>query len=94
VVYRSYQHTYESHADAERELNDWIGQYVSASGPAGATFLGQRPLRRARVRIREAESWAEWRQLDFKLRPHFKHRGAFYTLTCENRLETTKPGVR
>lgn len=87
VVYRSYLHTFEGRADAERELNDWVGQFVADRSVVPANERGRRPLRKAQVTVTETEHESDWHDLDTKLRPHFKYMGAFFTLSVRGVLE-------
>ncbi|WP_437730864.1 type VI secretion system contractile sheath large subunit [Sorangium sp. So ce1335] len=87
VIYRSYQHAFETPEEAEKELNDWLAQYVADRDVVTAASRARRPLRKVKVCILNTEHESDWYRLDVQLRPHFKHMGAFFTLGAHNRFE-------
>ncbi|WP_437930224.1 type VI secretion system contractile sheath large subunit [Sorangium sp. So ce291] len=87
VIYRSYQHAFETPQEAEKELNDWVGQYVADREVVTAASRARRPLRKAKVLIENTEHEGDWYRLETRLRPHFKHMGAFFTLSVSSRIE-------
>ena len=90
VVYRSYRHSFESQREAERELNDWVGQFVADRHVVATAIRGRRPLRKALVTVFDSKDEEGWQLLEMKVRPHFKYMGAFFTLTISGqRLEKT-----
>jgi type VI secretion system protein ImpC len=63
---------YTSRGEAERFLNDWIGNYVVTNDSASATLKAQKPLREARIEVVEvAGKPGAYRAVAF-LRPHFQ----------------------
>ncbi|WP_437588819.1 type VI secretion system contractile sheath large subunit [Sorangium sp. So ce1000] len=87
VVYRSYQHAFETREAAEKELNDWASQYVRDRDVVNAATCGRRPLRKVKVLVLDAEHEDDWYRLEMQVRPHFKHMGAFFTLGMRSRIE-------
>lgn len=87
VIDRSYQHAFETPKEAEKELNDWLAQYVAVRDVVTAASRPRRPLRKVKVRILNTEHESDWYRLETQLRPHFKHMGAFFTLGAHNRIE-------
>ncbi|WP_437313957.1 type VI secretion system contractile sheath large subunit [Sorangium sp. So ce385] len=87
VIYRSYQHAFETPEEAEKELNDWLAQYVADRNVVTAASRGRKPLRKVKVRILNTEHESDWYRLEIQLRPHFKYMGAFFTLGVHNRIE-------
>jgi type VI secretion system protein ImpC len=87
MVYRSCEEVWNSREDTEKELNDWLSQYVADREVVSAAVRSRRMLRKVRVVVRDVEHEAGWRRLELQMRPHFKHLGAFFSLSLENRLE-------
>jgi len=73
--------------DLERELNNWLRQYISDMDNPAASVRGQRPLRQARVAVEEVPGQAGWYRAHLKLRPHLKYMGASFTLSLVGKLE-------
>jgi len=87
VLQREQIGTWKERADLEKELNDWIGQYVADQDLVSAAVRGRRPLRKARIIVSEVEGNAGWYKVDMQVRPHFKYMGAFFTLSLVGKLD-------
>jgi type VI secretion system protein ImpC len=87
VLQREQIGSWKERADLERELNDWIGQYVADQDVVSAAIRGRRPLRKAQITVTEVEGNAGWYKVDMKVRPHFKYMGAFFTLSLVGKLD-------
>jgi type VI secretion system protein ImpC len=87
MMYRSHFATWGSRAEAEQELNDWVGQLVADRYVVTSAVRGRRPLRKARILVVEPADQEAWYRLEFQVRPHFKYLGAFFTLSIASRLE-------
>lgn len=74
-------------ADLERELNDWMRQYISDMDNPAPTVRGKRPLRQARVSVSEVPGQAGWYRAHVLLQPHLKYMGASFTLSLVGKLE-------
>lgn len=87
VIQRENIGTWKERADLERELNAWIGQYVTEmdNPPPGAR--SRRPLRQAQVTVEDVEGEPGWYRVGMKVRPHFKYMGAFFTLSLVGKLD-------
>lgn len=87
VLQREQIGTWKERADLERELNDWIGQYVADQDVVSAAIRGRRPLRQAQIIVSDVEGQPGWYKVDMKVRPHFKYMGAFFTLSLVGKLD-------
>ena len=87
VLQREQIGTWKERADLERELNDWIGQYVADQDVVSAAIRGRRPLRKAQITVEDVPGNAGWYKVDMKVRPHFKYMGAFFTLSLVGKLD-------
>jgi type VI secretion system protein ImpC len=87
VLQREQIGTWKERMDLEKELNDWLGQFVSDVEVASAAVRARRPLRRARVNVTEVAGAAGWYRVDLQIRPHLKYMGASFSLTLVGKLD-------
>jgi type VI secretion system protein ImpC len=87
VLQREQIGTWKERADLERELNEWIGQYVADQDVVSAAIRGRRPLRQAQITVTDVEGNAGWYKVDMQVRPHFKYMGADFTLSLVGKLD-------
>lgn len=74
-------------ADLERELNNWIRQYVSDQENPSADVRARRPLRGARIEVTDVEGDPGWYKVSMSVRPHFKYMGASFELSLVGKLD-------
>ena len=87
VLQREQIGSWKERADLERELNDWIGQYVADQEVVSPGVRSRRPLRKARIIVSDVEGNAGWYKVDMQVRPHFKYMGSFFTLSLVGKLD-------
>jgi type VI secretion system protein ImpC len=87
VIQREQIGTAKERGDLERELNEWIRQYVADMEAPTAAIRGKRPLREASIKVSDVPGDAGWYQVEMKVRPHFKYMGSFFTLSLIGRLD-------
>jgi type VI secretion system protein ImpC len=87
VLQREQIGTWKERGDLEKELNDWIGQYVSNMEVTTAAVRAKRPLRQAKIVVAEVEGNAGWYKVDMQVRPHFKYMGAHFNLNLVGKLD-------
>ncbi len=87
VLQRENLGSWKSKNDLDRELNQWIRQYVANQDNPPPGVVSRRPLRSAEIAVAEVEGEAGWYQVDIKVTPHFKYMGANFTLFLTGRLE-------
>ncbi len=75
-------------AETEREMNDWLRQFVVALDGASATVRLKYPLRAARVRLADVEGQAGWYRMEVLLQPHIKYLAQSVVLSVAGRIET------
>lgn len=73
--------------DLERDLNNWIRQYVADMDNPAPTVRAMRPLRTAQVSVTDLEGQPGWYQCSIRVRPHFKYMGADFTLSLVGKLD-------
>ncbi|EYF03379.1 type VI secretion system contractile sheath large subunit [Chondromyces apiculatus] len=87
VLQREQIGSWKERVDLERELNDWIGQYVADQDVVSPVVRSRRPLRKAKIIVTEVEGNAGWYKVDMQVRPHFKYMGSFFTLSLVGKLD-------
>jgi type VI secretion system protein ImpC len=87
VLQRENIGTWKERADLERELNNWIRQYVADMDNPADGVRSRRPLRQASVEVSDVEGDPGWYRVNLKVRPHFKYMGASFTLSLAGKLD-------
>lgn len=87
VLQREQIGSWKERADLERELNQWISQYVTSMDNPGPDVRSRRPLREAQVIVEDVEGQPGWYRCQLKVRPHFKYMGADFTLSLVGKLD-------
>ena len=73
--------------DLDRELNNWIRQYVADMDNPMPGVRSRRPLRQAKVTVEDVAGEPGWYRVGLQVRPHFKYMGAFFTLSLVGKLD-------
>jgi type VI secretion system protein ImpC len=89
VMQREQIGTWKERGDLERELNNWIRQYVSDMENPAPAVRSRKPLRQAAITVEDVPGQAGWYKVDLKVRPHFKYMGANFTLSLVGKLDKT-----
>jgi type VI secretion system protein ImpC len=87
VIQRENIGSWKERTDLERELNNWIKQYVADQDNPPASVRSRRPLRQAQITVENVEGEPGWYKVGMKVRPHFKYMGAFFTLSLVGKLD-------
>lgn len=87
VLQREQIGSWKERVDLERELNQWIGQYVADDDNPSPSIRSRCPLRSAQITVEEVPGEAGWYKVDMKIRPHFKYMGSFFTLSLVGKLD-------
>ncbi len=87
VLQREQIGSWKERQDLERELNNWIKQYVADQENPPADVRSRRPLRAAAIQVSEVEGEPGWYQVSMQVRPHFKYMGANFELSLVGRLD-------
>jgi len=87
VLQREQLGSWKERVDLERELNNWIRQFVSDQDVVDPAVRGRRPLRQAQITVSDVEGDPGWYKVDLQVRPHFKYMGAFFTLSLVGKLD-------
>ncbi len=87
VLQREQIGSWKGRADLERELNQWIRQYVADMPDPSPETRSRKPLRRARVTVAEIEGQIGWYRCGLTIEPHLKYEGAEFTLSLVGKLD-------
>ena len=87
VLQREQIGSWKERSDLERELNQWISQYVSDMDDPAAAVRSRRPLRKAQITVEDVPGQPGWYRSTLKVRPHFKYMGATFELSLVGKLD-------
>ena len=87
VIQRENIGSWKSRTDLDKELNKWIGQYISDQDNPSAGTRSRRPLRKAQITVENVEGDPGWYKVGMKGVPHFKYMGAYFTLSLVGKLD-------
>lgn len=73
--------------DLQKELNDWIRQYISAMEDPHPDIRAKRPLKGAEIEVEDVPGQVGWYRCNIKVRPHMKFEGASFELSLVGRLD-------
>jgi type VI secretion system protein ImpC len=87
VMQREQIGSWKERGDLERELNNWIKQYVSDMENPAPAVRSRKPLRQAKIVVEDVPGQPGWYRCSLKVRPHFKYMGADFTLSLVGKLD-------
>ncbi|MGO4332506.1 type VI secretion system contractile sheath large subunit [Cupriavidus sp. 2TAF22] len=87
VLQREQIGAWKERQDLEREINNWLKQYIADQESPSADVRSRRPLRAARVLVQDVAGNPGWYQVSLAVRPHFKYMGANFELSLVGRLD-------
>ena len=76
--------------DLQRDLDQWIKQYVADMDNPSPGVRARRPLRQAQITVDDIPGQPGWYKVGMKVRPHMKYMGAFFDLSLVGKLEKPK----
>ncbi len=87
MMQREHIGSWKNRSDIQRELNEWLRQYVSDMDNPTASVRARRPLRHAQIAVEEVEGKAGWYMVKIAVTPHLKYMGASFTLNETGKLD-------
>jgi type VI secretion system protein ImpC len=87
VLQREQIGTWKEKADLQRELNQWLSQYVSDMENPAPEVRSRRPLRSAKITVEDVDGQPGWYRCAMAVKPHFKYMGADFTLSLVGKLD-------
>jgi type VI secretion system protein ImpC len=90
VLQREQLGSWKNSMDLQRELNEWLSQYVANQDNPSPEIRSIKPLKEASVTVSEIEGQAGWYGVKILVKPHFKYQGADITLSLVGKLDQDK----
>lgn len=87
VIQRENIGVWKERVDLQRELNQWVGQYVVDMENPLPMVRSRKPLKSATVTVEDVAGEPGWYKVGLEVRPHFKYSGASFTLSLVGKLE-------
>lgn len=87
VLQREQLGAWKERQDLQRELNQWIRQFVADQENPPSEVRSRRPLRGASITVSDIDGDPGWYQVSMSVRPHFKYMGASFELSLVGRLD-------
>ena len=87
VIQRENLGSFKERTELQRELENWIRQYVSDQDNPAPGVRQRRPLRQARITVDDVEGEVGWYRVNMKVVPHMKYMGAFFELALVGKLD-------
>ncbi|MCA9655886.1 MAG: type VI secretion system contractile sheath large subunit [Myxococcales bacterium] len=87
VMQREQIGTWKERGDLERELNNWLRQYIADMENPAPAVRSRKPLRSAKITVEEVPGQPGWYRSTIKVRPHFKYMGASFELSLVGKLD-------
>ncbi len=87
VMQRENIGSWQTRSQIDQSLNKWLKQFVSDMDNPAPAVRARRPLRDARINVRDLEGKSGWFLSTISITPHFKYMGQSFTLTERGRLE-------
>ncbi|MBK8261225.1 MAG: type VI secretion system contractile sheath large subunit [Nannocystis sp.] len=87
VLQREQIGNFKSRTDLERELGEWIRQYVSDMVDPPASVRSRKPLAAARITVEEVPGQVGWYRCGLTVKPHLKYEGASFELSLVGKLD-------
>jgi len=89
VLQREQLGSWKGRVDLERELNEWMRQYISDQENPSAAVRNRRPLRKAKIVVEDVAGDPGWYRVTLDVMPHFKYMGASFTLSLKGKLDAS-----
>lgn len=87
VMQREQIGTWKERGDLERELNNWLRQYIADMENPAPAVRSRKPLRAAKITVEDVPGQPGWYRSTIKVRPHFKYMGASFELSLVGKLD-------
>lgn len=87
VLQRENIGSWKTRSELDKELNNWIRQFVADQDNPPASVRSRRPLREAVISVTDDEGNPGWFSVEIHVRPHFKYMGSSFTLSLAGKLD-------
>jgi len=87
VLQREQIGTWKDQPTLQRELNEWIRQYISDMPDPPPDVRSRKPLKEAQVTVEEVPGQVGWYRCKLRIVPHLKYEGASFELSLVGKLD-------
>ncbi len=87
MMQREHIGSWKTRLDIDKELNNWLRQYVSDMDNPTQAVRARRPLRKAQIKIREVKGKSGWYLIKLIVVPHLKYMGESFSLSETGKLD-------
>jgi type VI secretion system protein ImpC len=87
VMQREHLGAWRNRAEVEKELGQWIQQYVTDMANPAPSVRARRPLRQAKIEVVEVPGKTDWYLVRLNITPHLKYLGSPFSLAVSGKLE-------
>mgnify|MGYP000008050344 CR=1 FL=1 len=87
VLQREHIGSWKTRNDLDRELNQWVRQYVADQDNPPPEVRSRKPLREAQIIVSDDEGNPGFYRVEMNVRPHFKYMGSSFTLSLAGKLD-------
>lgn len=87
VLQREHIGSWKTRNDLDRELNQWVRQYVADQDNPPPEVRSRKPLREASIVVTDDEGNPGFYRVEMNVRPHFKYMGSSFTLSLAGKLD-------
>jgi type VI secretion system protein ImpC len=87
VQQREHIGSWKERGDLQRELDNWLRQYVVDMESPTPEVRSMKPFRQAAITVKDPDGNPGWYAVEIKVRPHFKYMGAHFELSLVGKLD-------
>jgi type VI secretion system protein ImpC len=87
VLQREHLGSWKTRNDLDRELNQWVRQYIADQDNPPPEVRSRKPLREASIVVTDDEATPGFYLVQINIRPHFKYMGATFELSLAGKLD-------
>jgi type VI secretion system protein ImpC len=87
VMQREHLGAWRNRAEVEKELAQWLQQYVTDMANPAPSVRARRPLRQAKIEVVEVPGKTDWYLVKLNIMPHLKYLGSPFSLGLSGKLD-------
>lgn len=87
VMQREHLGAWRNRAEIEKELAQWLQQYVTDMANPAPSVRARRPLRQAKIEVVEVPGKTDWYLVRLNIMPHLKYLGSPFSLGLSGKLD-------
>lgn len=87
IMQREHLGAWRNRAEIEKELAQWLQQYVTDMANPAPSVRARRPLRQAKIEVVEVPGKTDWYLVRLNITPHLKYLGSPFSLGLSGKLD-------